>query len=393
MSNFSNQAVNITSLRKKAYNYRWATLEEDVIPLTAADPDFPVAQEITAAITSYCADGYFSYCPPQGLPQFKEAIANWYQTQYQVQANAAHILPVNSAAHGLFIVAKALVQPHQNIIIPNPVDFLFRKSVEAAGAQVKTCPVNKITGEFNLAELASKIDSNTKAIFICNPNNPLGMAYSAAHLNQIIALAQKHNLHIVSDEIWADITFDFPTTSLLSQNLISYDKKIMIAGLSKNFGLAGLRIGYIVCTNQQQFDSIYESSQHASTAFGISGVSQAAGTAALNHAQYWLTDFKAHLYKMRQLTLQFVNQAKFLNPVNPNATYLAFPTVTNTKLTAEEVVSLIHQKGRVALVPGGTSWFESQSEGHLRICYATSESILSSAFERIQKIQDQILAD
>lgn len=392
MSNFSNQAVNIPSLRNKAFNYRWATLEADVIPLTAADPDFPVAKEVIEAINSYCADGYFSYCPPQGLPTFKEAIANWYKNQYQVQANAAHILPVNSAAHGLFIVAKALALPHQNIIIPNPVDFLFRKSVEAAGAQVKTCNISKTTGEFDMDELASKIDNNTTAIFICNPNNPLGLAYSASYLNQIITLAQKHNLHVVSDEIWADITFDFSTTCILSQNLISYDKKILIGGLSKNFGLAGLRIGYIVCNNQLQFDNIYHASQHASTAFGISGVSQAAGTAALNHAHYWLTDFKVHLANMRNITLQFINQSEFLNPVTPNATYLAFPTVTNTKLTSEEVVALIHQQGRVALVPGGTSWFESQSEGHLRICYATSESILSDALERIQKIQHLIIS-
>jgi aspartate/methionine/tyrosine aminotransferase len=391
MDNFSNDKVDIESLRRKAFNYRWATLEEDVIPLTAADPDFPVASEIREAINHYCSDGYFSYCPPEGLMDFKLAIAQWYSERYNAICEPQHILPVNSAAHGLFIAADTILEPGDNAIIPDPVDFLFRKSIEAAGAEVRTCPIDENTAWQSIDALEDLIDDRTKAIFICNPNNPIGKKLPTDFLNDLIILAEKHQLWIVSDEIWADITFNEPTKSLLNKELVDYSKKIVVSGLSKNFGLAGLRIGYVICPNQQVFDSIFKYSGHQSTAFGISGLSQMAGAAAFSKAGYWLEEFKLHLIKMRSMTLDFINKAEFLSSVEPDATYLAFPKIKNTDLKADELVQVIHQQARVALVPGGKEWFEQQSEGHIRICYATSEQLLREAFDRIINIQSKII--
>jgi len=391
MDLFSNENVNIKSLRSKAYNYRWATLEDDVIPLTAADPDSPVAKEITQGIADYCADGYFSYGPAEGLPSFKKAISNWYSRRFQVNSKSENILPVNSAAYGLFISAKLILKPNDNAIIPNPVDFLFRKSIENAGAEVRTCVIDKKTAAFNLDDLATKIDSNTRAIFICNPNNPIGSSLSMDHLKAIIELAKKHDLWIVSDEIWADITYDKSTVSIGSSNLPSYEKKLIISGLSKNFGLAGLRIGYVICPNSQIFENLLAVSGHSTTAVGISSLSQAAGTAALTHCDYWLEDFSDHLSRMRQLTLDFIDESPFLEEISPNATYLAFPKITNTKMSSAELTDFLHTQARVAIVPGGKQWFEDQSEGHIRICFSTSQDILTEAFDRIRRVQHEIL--
>ncbi len=387
MDNFSNDKVDIRSLRRKAFNYRWATLEEDVIPLTAADPDFPTAPEIREAISQYCSDGYFSYCPAEGLMDFKIAISQWYFDRYDALCNPEFVLPVNSAAHGLFITSAKILSLGDNAIIPDPVDFLFRKSIEAAGAEVRTCPIDQDTAWQSIDAIEELIDARTRAIFICNPNNPIGKKLPTNFLNELIVLAAKYQLWIVSDEIWADITFGEPTKSILNRELVDYSKKIVVSGLSKNFGLAGLRIGYVICPNQHVFDSIFKSSGHQSTAFGISGLSQMAGAAAFSKAEYWLEEFKVHLTKMRSLTIDFINKTNFLAPVRPDATYLAFPKIINTDLKADELVHLIHQQARVALVPGGKEWFEQHSDGHIRICYATSEELLKEAFERISKVQ------
>ncbi len=385
MSLFTNQSVNLNSLRTKAFNYRWATHDSDVIPLTAADPDFPIAVEISEAITKYCTEGYFSYGPAQGLPDFKEAIANWYERKKNVPAKAENILPVNSAAHGLFICAKLLLKEGENAIIPDPVDFLFRKSIEDAKAIVKTCSISEEDASFDLEKLETLIDDNTKAIFICNPNNPLGKVIPRSHLIAVLALAKKHDLWVVCDEIWSDICFDTPFQSIAAQGMPPYEKILLVSGLSKNFALAGLRIGFVIAPNQDIFNQLLDVSGHKSTAFGLSVLSQVAGTTALTKCDYWLTEFQNHLAKMRKLTLEFTEQMPFLEKPSPDATYLAFPGIHDYRKSAAELTADILKHARVALVPGGINWFEAKSEGHLRICYSTSEQILQQAFERIDK--------
>jgi aspartate/methionine/tyrosine aminotransferase len=355
-----------------------------MFPLTAADPDFPVAPEIVDAMRNYMEDGYFSYAPAEGLMDFRMAIASYYERNYQIKANPQWVLPVNSAAHGLFICAQAFLNPGDEVIIPNPVDFLFRKSVEAAKGKVVTTCVDPVTADFNWDEMAQLVTPKTKAIFVCNPNNPLGIAPSFETLKQLISFAEKHDLWLLSDEIWADITYGKPTISCASSDLPNYAKRIVVSGLSKNFGLAGLRIGYLICTNEHNYQLLYQASGHATTAFGIASISQVAGTAALNHGETWKNAFLLHLEQRRNQTIDFVAQFPYLEmEAIPDATYLAFPKLVNTELSVSEFLERINKQCKVALVPGGTSWFESASEQHVRICYATSEAILAEAFQRM----------
>ena len=383
MGLFTHDQVNLDLLRKRAFNYRWASLEPDVIPLTAADPDFPVAPEISETISNYASQRYFSYGSPEGNSEFKEAVAYWYKKRFNVLQDPSNVLPVNSAAYGLFIVAGMIAGKGNNVVIPNPVDFLFRKSVEAAGAEVRTCMVDKSTGEMDLEVLRSLITPSTSAIFICNPNNPLGKRLSPEHLNNLIEIAIEHNLWIVSDEIWADISFDGNVTSLFDPNLQEYDKKLVVSGLSKNFALAGLRIGYVLSQNQRVFNELLDSSGHKTTAFGIPVLSQLAGASAFTRSEYWLDAFLVHLKQMKGLTEEFIKDFPLFESLSSSATYLSLPKISGANISSADLVELIHKEARVALVPGGAEWFETASEGHIRICYATSREIIQEAFERM----------
>ena len=125
-----------------------------------------------------------------------------------------------------------------------------------------------------------------------------------------------------------------------------------------------------------------ENSFHQSTAFGLSPLAQAAGISALSECDDWLNGFRKHLGKMKTLSQDFVRNSGFLHPVESDSTYLLFPKIRQ-EINSEELVKNILDISNVALVPGGNNWFESKSEGYLRICYASSEAILSEAFERI----------
>lgn len=386
-SYFSNEQVNIDALERKAFNYRWAIHAKGIIPLTAADPDFPVAPQIKESIKKYIADGYFSYGPPEGLFEFKQAISNWYKRQHQVDCNPEYILPVNSAAYALFVVMKTILNEGDQAIIPNPVDFLFRKSIEYAKGEVIPAGLDMDNACFDFTELEQQVNSKTKAVMLCNPNNPLGKSYSLDQINEVKAFAQKHDLWLIVDEIWADIYYEKKVCSVLNASCIPYEKTVVVSGLSKNFGLAGLRIGYILCPNAEFYQKTLDNSLHQSTAFGLSPIAQAAGISALNECDDWLYAFRKHLGKMKLLTEEFVKNSDFLQTVESDSTYLMFPKI-KPNIQSEELLKKILENSKVALVPGGKNWFESKSVGHIRICYATSEAILNEAFERILSKKD-----
>ena len=387
---FQDSNVNFEILKERAFNFRWASVEEGTIPLTAADPDFPIATPIIHAIQAYSEKGYFSYAPAEGLATFKMAVEKWYLKQHDTKVKAKLILPVNSAASGLYNVANAILNPSDEVLIPNPVDFLFRKSVEHAKGTVVPCQFNLESGCFDLEDLQSKCTPKTKALFICNPNNPSGKAFSKAQLSSLIEFCRTNDIWLISDEIWIDIYYQEKLTSCLNTELPAYSKKIVVSGLSKNFGLAGLRIGYIICQSTEHFQLVLNHSNHLTTAGGISSLSQIAGTAAFNECGFWLEAFRKHLTKMKRLTEDFIREMHFLELKPSEATYVLFPKIVNCSMDAETLVQFIANEAKVALVPGGVNWFESASEGHLRICISTSEAVLSEAFNRIRSIQQLI---
>ncbi|MFI5149657.1 MAG: pyridoxal phosphate-dependent aminotransferase [Bacteroidia bacterium] len=384
-SRFTNDKVKLDILKKRAFNYRWAEVEEGVIPLTAADPDFPVAPEIVEAISRYSQSGFFSYGPAKGLVEFREAISAWYGSTKGVHFDPSLILPVNSAAFGLFLAAKTTLKKGDKAIILTPVDFLFRKAIENAGAEVVISELDKHTGQINLTDIRSKLGKHVKAIFICNPNNPLGKTMTAEDLAGIGALALEHNLWIISDEIWADLHFGsrFQSISVVAPE--AKERIIIVSGLSKNFGLAGLRVGYLCTENASLYTKLFENSGHSNTAYGVSTLSQIAGTAALEKGKEWLSAYLCHLNEMRLYTEQRLQTLNAFESNSPDSTCLFFPRIILPGITSQEMCDFMLRKARVALVPGGKNWFEANSEGHVRICYSTSQHILQEAFDRMQE--------
>jgi len=127
--------VNLEILKTRAFNMRWAEVPDDVIPLTAADPDFKSAPEISKAIINYCQEPYFSYGPAEGLPDFKKSISSFFNLKRDVPVRSEFVLPIDSAAFGIYLTCKTVLNPGDEAIIFDPVDFLFRYSIEQVGAK------------------------------------------------------------------------------------------------------------------------------------------------------------------------------------------------------------------------------------------------------------------
>lgn len=382
---FRNDDINLDILRKRAFNYRWAEVDDEVIPLTAADPDFKCAPEIRKALENYINDGYFCYTPKLGYESFKKAISIAIEKRKNEKINPNNILPIDSAARGMDIIASAFLKPGDEAIIFDPVDYLFKTSVTYAGAKAIRYPAIIKDGFIDVSNIENYINENTKMICLCNPHNPLGLCYRKKDLLHILQVANKHDLYIMNDEIWSDIVFsDAKFISLLELGNELNRKTITVTGFSKSFCLAGLRIGCVYCTNDEEFNKIVETSKVLTTIGGISSLSQIAGETAMNECYYWVDEFIKYLEGNRDYVYERINKMKGLSCRKPQATYVTFINIEKTGLSADEFVEYMKKTAKIALVPGSDEFFGPMSAGNVRLCFATSREILEEGLNRIE---------
>lgn len=383
---FRDENVNLTLLRKRAYNGRWAMQPADVIPLTAADPDFPVAPEIRAAISDYVAGGLLGYGPAEGLPEFRETMARVIAERKGISCSPDVILPTDSAAAGMFLIARYALEPGDEAIVFDPVDFLFGQAVDAAGGKRVYSRVDRAAGAFDLDGLRELITPRTRLICVCNPHNPLGRVMTREELTAIGRLAVEHNLTIMSDEIWSDIIYPpHQHTSMASLGPEIAGRTITVFGLSKTFGLAGLRIGFLVAPNAGVYERLMDLSRARTTAAGVTTLSQVAAVAAYERCWYWADAFLAHLREMRDYVAGRLNAIPGVTCHSPQGTYVLFPDIMGLGMGSRETADYLLERARVAVVPGLPRWFGPGAEGNIRLCFSTSGGILTEALDRIER--------
>ncbi|MEM7132913.1 MAG: pyridoxal phosphate-dependent aminotransferase [Chloroflexota bacterium] len=385
---FADRAVDRVTLRERAYNHRWAVQPPDVIPLTAADSDFPVAPEIIEAMQRYLHGGYLSYGPAAGLPEFQETVAYTLQKKHGLHCSANQVFATNSAASALYQVAKfVLTEPGDEAIIADPVDFLFERSVHAAGGRIKRLPLREDAGyTIDTDALEALIrPGKTKLLSICNPHNPLGRVWRRGELENVAELALRYGLWILSDEVWSDIVYTphrhLPIAALGQE---VGQRTFSVFGFSKGYGLAGLRLGAIVSPTPNIHRDLVEKSHANETAYGVSTLSQVAGIAAYQSADSWQQAYLAHLQQQRDYAVSRLNSMSGVTCHSPEGTHVLFPNIANFGIDSQEMIDLLLERHRVALVPGSPQFFGPGAQGHIRLSFATSKGILAEGLDRLE---------
>jgi aminotransferase len=220
---------------------------------------------------------------------------------------------------------------------------------------------------------------------LCNPLNPTGKVFTRRELEKFGELACRHNLLIMSDEIWSDIVFEpHAFTSMAALGTEISERTITVTGFSKSYGLAGLRIGAVLAHDEKHFKDLYDASLHKSTIHGANVLSQVAATTALNKCENWLGGFVRHLQRMRDICTHELNTIEGVNCLAPEGCYVAFADIRGTGMSSSAVHELLLDKGKVTVVPGLKQWFGEGAEGYVRLSFATSEDILREAMNRIK---------
>ena len=391
MKGFTNENIKFDVLRQRAYNMRWAEQDADVIPLTAADHDFPCAPEVVQALQDYIKEGYFTYTPHRGFPSFKKAIAKAMKERKNEDVNPDFVLPIDSAARGMKVIADAVLQPGDEVIVFDPVDFLFRTSMESAGAKVILFPTNLQSDCVSLEGLEDYITPKTKMLGFCNPHNPMGMLYKKEDLDYLLRLSEKYGFYIMNDEIWSDMIYpECEFTSLLHFGAERNARTLTVYGFSKTFGLAGLRIGCVYTMNQEMYDRVVKASLVDTTIGGIDALSQIAGEAALKYGFPRVDAFRAQIAENRDYALARIEKMPGIKCHKPQATFVLFPDITGTGWDPVELIDVLKEKYRVALVPGGARFFGPGSEGNIRICLSTSHEVLEEGLNRLEACLNDI---
>ena len=391
---FSDNAVPMDLLRRRAFNMRWAQQPADVIPLTAADPDFPACPAVREALARYVNDGVLGYVPAEGLPDFRDAVAEWMRSTRRIECGAGDVFAGDSAASAMAVVARASLRPGDEALIPTPVDFLLHHTITRSGAVAVRVPVSTgTTAAGFIAGLEAAVTPRTRMVWLCNPHNPLGVVYSREWLKEVAEWAIGRGLRILSDEIWSDIVYTpHRHVSVASLSPEIARNTVTIYGFSKNFALAGLRVGCVVTTDPEWMGRIVAASDAQSTVYGVSVLSQVAVIAALRDGREWLAEFIRHLQSQRDYVAERLGRWPRVKVVPPQGTYVIFPCTRELSEDSQLLCDRLREEARVALVPGAERWFGQGAAGHLRICFSTSRGILKEAFDRIEPVVAKIAA-
>jgi aspartate/methionine/tyrosine aminotransferase/2-polyprenyl-6-methoxyphenol hydroxylase-like FAD-dependent oxidoreductase len=381
---FADDAVDLATLRRRAYNHRWAVQLPNVIPLTAADLDFPVCEDIITAVQRYLGAGYTPYGPPEGLPELRRAATEALRHRHGLRCDPDTLLPTDGAASAMFLAARLAIRvPGDEAIIPDPVDFLLERSVAAAGGVVRRW--RTAGGRYDAAQLEALVTPRTRLISLCNPHNPLGRVLRRAELEAIADVALRHDLWLLSDEVWSDIVYaGHAHVCLATLGADVAARTLTVFGFSKSYGLAGMRLGMLVAPDAARREQIMALAHAHDTAYGASTISQVAGAAAYELADGWLKRFVAHLQRRRDQAVDRLTGIPGVRCAVPEGTFVAFPDISGLGIDQDELASRLLEHHDVAVIPGSPAFFGPGAAGHVRLGFATSREILAEGLDRME---------
>lgn len=361
-----------------------AATMDHVISLGIGEPDFvspPAA--IEAAIASLRA-GQTGYTANAGLMELREAIAEELARRYGVHYDPAReILVTVGVAEAIQLAMLALVEPGDEVLIPEPCFVSYGPTAVFAGGQVVYVPTS-VENDFQVtaADLAPYITPRTKVLMIGYPNNPTGAVLRRKTLEEIGELVVQHDLLVLSDEIYDRLIYGraYEEGHVCVPSIPGLrDRTVLLGGFSKDYAMTGWRIGY-ACAPEPILKAMYKLHQYIVMSAPTMG--QVAALAALRAAQEDVERMRRAYDERRRVIVDGLRAAG-LPTFEPEGAFYCFPDIRSTGLTSEEFAQRLLQEERVAVVPGDA--FGPSGAGYVRCSYATSLENIEEAVRRIQR--------
>jgi aminotransferase len=365
-----------------------AATMKDVISLGIGEPDFTTPQNILDAGIASLRSGDTHYTSNSGTIQVRRALSEHLQRLYGVSYDPeSELLIAVGVSEALYLALTAVLDPGDEVIVPQPCFVSYTAEVVFAGG-VPVPIATKVENNFQVtgAEIAAKITPKTKAILIGYPNNPTGAVMSRDRLMEIAALAQKHDLLVLSDEIYDRLVYSpmsgdgatvkhtcFPSLPGVR------DRTILLGGWSKDYAMTGWRIGYAAAPAEL---SAAMRKVHQYTIMSAPTTAQAAAVEALLHGEEHVQAMRQEYDRRRRLIVSGLNQIG-LKTFEPQGAFYAFPSIAVTGMTDEQFAETLLSEEQVAVVPGNA--FGVGGEGYVRCSYATAYEKIEEALWRMER--------
>jgi len=355
----------------------------DVINLAGGDPDFITPAHIRAAACAAMEAGDTHYVSSRGIPALLKAIAGKYEEEQGLCYDpASEVLVTPGGKLALYAAIMGALDRGEEVLLPEPAWVSYVPMIQLAdGAPV---PVPLDGGDhFTLTRqaLESRVTPRSRLILLNSPNNPTGRVLTAAEIEAVVAVAQAHDLLVISDEMYEKLIYDGRQTVSLAGQPGMRERTIIINGLSKSHAMTGWRLGFAVAP-KPIMSAMLKVQQHTATC--AASFTQAAGVAALSGSQECVAEMVKVYRQRRDLVVAGLNGVRGLRCAAPEGAFYAFPYVAGTGMTSEQFCAHILDKAQVVMTPGGC--FGASGEGYARLSFATATDRLEEMITRLRKV-------
>jgi aspartate aminotransferase len=361
---------------------------KDPFRLDQGDVSFDAPDTVKAAMRLAIDENRSHYLQTTGVPRLLELLAEKLRRQNGIPiGDPDEILVTMGGIHALFILCQALLEPGDEVIVPDPEWPPAAGNIRLAHGVAVPCPLHESLGwRWDLDELASKITPKTRAIYVNSPGNPTGGVLTREDIRAIAALAEKHDIWIISDEAYEDVVYDEAEHVSAASLPGMYDRTISFYTFSKTYAMTGLRLGYVAAKDPTLRDRMKKALFY--TASNVSSVVQFGGIGALEGSQAAVADFRNELQTRRDLFYQGIreNAGDVFAGQPPKGAFYAFlrinpdwlpPSGKRGESLSWAMTEYLIAEGRIGCVPGVD--FGAHGEGYLRFCFARDRKELTGA--------------
>lgn len=356
----------------------------NVISLGIGEPDFPTPTPITKAGFDAVFQKNIGYTANSGLIELREKLAEHLNNLYGVEySSTSEMIITVGVSEAMKCVFSAICNDGDEIIVPTPCFVAYEPEIIFAGGVPVTVEC-KLENNFEITaeDIEPFITPKTKAIFFGFPCNPTGAVLSRENALKIVQLAEKHNLLIISDEIYDRLVYG--TNHVCIPALPNAkERTVLLGGFSKDYSMTGWRVGYI-CANPQLMEAF--SKIHQYCVMSAPTISQYAALAALEIGEKYVQEMHDEYDRRRKLVVSSCNEMG-LDCFEPKGAFYAFPSVLRTGMNGDEFAEKLLIDQEVAVIPG--SAFGKGGENHIRIAYCKSYEQLEIALERMRKFVEK----
>jgi Aspartate/tyrosine/aromatic aminotransferase len=378
--NFVSERISSVPLSGIRRFFDIAATMEDVISLGIGEPDFTTPEPILRAGIEALERGETHYTSNSGLMELRRAIAEHLDRLYgQTYNPASEILITVGVSEALYLACAATLDPGDEVIIPEPCFVSYAPEVIFAGGVPVMVPTSaenewQVTAE----AIEAAVTERTKALLLGYPSNPTGAVMSRERLNEIAAVVKRHNLLVISDELYDRLVYDtrhvcFPSLPGM------YSRTILLMGFSKAYAMTGWRIGWAAGPAE-----IMEMMRrvHQYTIMCAPTVAQYAALAALKEGEPFVEEMRREYDRRRRLIVSGLNEIG-VTCVEPKGAFYAFPSIAVTGMDENTFAEKLLQEEHVAVIPG--SAFGPSGKGYVRCSYATAYEKIEEALERMRR--------